>query len=209
MRDDFNQDTKLLLAHRASLVCSNPDCSASTAGPQNDPLKALNLGVAAHITAASEGGARYDATLSSEERRSSENGIWLCQNCAKLVDNDESRFPAKLLRAWKTVREDNALHSIGKTAQRSNETEAQRKARRVAQWTGKRIALVKMASPQQELSLGIRPWGCDLVTLLECDEFSVRVRGDGWDSSRSIAMRNIEIGHNDKFDCLELMEYNR
>src|SRR3569833_1458542 len=118
MRDEFNQDTKLVLAHRASLVCSNPYCEAPTGGPQDDAGKALNVGVAAHITAASKDGPRYDPALSPDQRSSSENGIWLCQTCAKLVDNDHSMYTSDLLRAWKTNREICARNAIGKTASR-------------------------------------------------------------------------------------------
>ena len=51
----------------------------------------------------------------SEERRHPDNGIWLCPTCAKLIDNDASRFTAKLLRPWKEIAEDRAFCSIGKT----------------------------------------------------------------------------------------------
>lgn len=77
MRDDFPEDVKRTLAGRAAQICSNPDCQTITSGPQDDPTKALNIGVAAHITAASPGGARYDDSLTSEQRRSALNGIWL------------------------------------------------------------------------------------------------------------------------------------
>jgi hypothetical protein len=80
-----------------------------------DEAKALNLGVAAHITAASAGGPRYDATLSSEQRSAASNGIWLCQNCAKLIDNDGARFTTELLRAWVLAAHDRALNVIGKS----------------------------------------------------------------------------------------------
>lgn len=116
MRDDFSEDVKRTLAARVNYLCSNPDCQAPTSGPQDDPAKAVNLGVAAHITAASEGGPRFNSSLSSEDRRHADNGIWLCQNCAKLIDSDVSRFSEPLLRAWKIVAEDRARDSLGKTA---------------------------------------------------------------------------------------------
>ena len=78
MADDFSEPVKRNLALRAGGLCSNPECRASTSGPQDDPAKAVNVGVAAHITAASPGGPRYDANLAPEERSSSSNGIWLC-----------------------------------------------------------------------------------------------------------------------------------
>jgi len=116
MRDDFSEEVKRTLAARVNYFCSNPDCRAQTTGPQVDPSKVLNVGVAAHITAASDGGPRYDVALTSEERRTLGNGIWLCQNCAKIIDNDILRFTAELLRAWKTVAEDRARIAIGKTS---------------------------------------------------------------------------------------------
>src|SRR5277367_7158710 len=147
MRDDFSTQVKQVIAHRANLVCSNTNCGSSTAGPQDDASKALNIGVAAHITAASMGGPRYDQALTPEQRTSAENGIWLCQNCAKLVDNDESRYPAKLLIAWKTIREIDALNAIGQTNYRPAETEAQRKQREILKWKGQQVMWVKMANP--------------------------------------------------------------
>jgi hypothetical protein len=116
MRDDFTEEVKRTLAARVGYVCSNPDCRAQTTGPQDDRTKAVNVGVAAHITAASSGGPRYNSALSAEERRHSDNGIWLCHNCAKLIDSDLLRFHETLLRAWKTVAEDRARNSLGKTA---------------------------------------------------------------------------------------------
>jgi hypothetical protein len=66
-----------------------------------DPNKAINIGVASHITAAAPGGPRHDPSLTPTQRSSAENGIWLCQNCGKLVDNDAVYYPVEKLRAWK------------------------------------------------------------------------------------------------------------
>ncbi|HXG23569.1 MAG TPA: hypothetical protein VNJ09_03360 [Chthonomonadales bacterium] len=112
VRDEFDNRTKEILAHRVGYRCSNPNCRKLTSGPQEDPTKAVNIGVAAHITAASQGGPRYDAGLTSEERKSIDNGIWLCQNCAKLVDNDKQRYTADLLRNWKKLSEQAALLEV-------------------------------------------------------------------------------------------------
>jgi hypothetical protein len=66
----------------------------------------VNVGVACHITAASEGGPRYDAGLTSDQRKSVENGIWLCQTDSKLIDNDTARFTVDVLRSWKATSEE-------------------------------------------------------------------------------------------------------
>lgn len=115
-RDDFSASVKQHLANRVNQRCSNPDCRATTSGPQLEPEGSINVGVAAHITAASAGGPRFDAALSPENRTSAANGIWLCQTCAKLVDNDALRFPADFLRAWKVRAEAEAFEQIGRTS---------------------------------------------------------------------------------------------
>jgi hypothetical protein len=54
--------------------------------------------------------------MTPEERANIANGVWLCQNCAKLVDNDQARFTAKVLHAWKAAAEEAALDQVGKTS---------------------------------------------------------------------------------------------
>ena len=113
-RDDFPPSVKRVLADRVAHRCSNPDCRARTSGPQSDPAKAINVGVAAHITAAAPGGPRHDPALTAQERACVVNGIWLCQNCAKLVDNDPTAYPASALREWKHSAELETLAQVGK-----------------------------------------------------------------------------------------------
>ena len=208
MRDEFSQDTKQVLAQRACLICSNPECHATTGGPQFDPAKALNLGVAAHITAASAGGARFDPSLSSEQRRSSQNGIWLCQNCAKKVDNDPVMHPTEILHAWKTVREFNARNLIGQTAPRIHETDEQKKSKKILDSIGKQVMVVKMPDSQTALRSGSRPWQGSIIKVLECNEFFVVIKGDSWDRSRSIAMDKLRLGWDGSQNCLEILEYD-
>jgi hypothetical protein len=100
-RDDFNTDTKDELAKRVGVRCSNPECRKTTSGPRHDPTKSINIGVAAHICAASNGGPRYQREMPTAQRASIYNGIWLCQNCAKMVDNDVSRYSVCVMRKWK------------------------------------------------------------------------------------------------------------
>src|SRR5712691_10664061 len=101
-RDDFPRPVKDQLAKRCGYLCSRPTCRAPTVGPSDKRVTGVaSVGVAAHICAASPGGARYDPGLPAEERRSYLNGIWLCQTDAKLVDDDELRFTEELLIAWR------------------------------------------------------------------------------------------------------------
>ncbi|KAA0930582.1 tetratricopeptide repeat protein [Streptomyces apricus] len=68
--------------------------------------------MAAHITAASPGGPRYDAALTPAERSAQSNGIWLCQNCGKLIDSDVARYSEETLRQWKGEAEQRALKML-------------------------------------------------------------------------------------------------
>ena len=112
MRDDFPTTVKEILARRVGMHCSNPECQKPTSGPREDPSQAVNIGVAAHITAASPGGPRYAPRLAPKERRSASNGIWLCQNCAHLIDTDKDRFSVDMLRLWKAKSEEAARQAL-------------------------------------------------------------------------------------------------
>ena len=85
-RDDFSKDTKETLAKRVGLRCSNPNCRRSTSGPQAHPLQTINIGVAAHITAAALGGPRYDLKMTTEERCGIENAIAFGQKRERLLE---------------------------------------------------------------------------------------------------------------------------
>ncbi len=110
-RDEFTQPTKDTLSNRVGGRCSNPGCRRATHGPNSESDQSINVGVAAHITAASPGGPRYNKTLGEQTRKSVGNGIWLCQSCAKLIDSD-SIFSVDSLKEWKTVAENFALSEI-------------------------------------------------------------------------------------------------
>jgi hypothetical protein len=111
-RDDFSKHTLDILAKRVGVRCSNPACRKLTTRPRTDSTRIVNIGVEAHIAAASPGGPRFDPTLSTADRQAEENGIWLCQNCAKLVDNDPVRYSVEVLRHWKQRAEGAALSEI-------------------------------------------------------------------------------------------------
>jgi hypothetical protein len=111
-RDDFSAKIIDLLGRRVGFRCSNPLCQRPTIGANSSPTGVANIGVAAHITAAAPGGKRYDPNLTRDERRSFDNGIWLCQVCAKLIDSDEPKYTIDVLRNWKIEAENNASNSL-------------------------------------------------------------------------------------------------
>lgn len=107
-RDDFSEKTKQILSDRVGGKCTYPRCGQVTTGPNlHDSTKKINTGVAAHITAAAKGGPRYDDSLSQEQRSAIENGIWMCQYHARLIDVDDSTYTPEQLKMWKDLAEAN------------------------------------------------------------------------------------------------------
>ena len=112
-RDDFSEKTTRILRERVGGKCSNPSCNRETCGPSDNPDKSVILGDAAHIRAASPGGPRYDASMSVEERVHISNGIWLCKNCARLIDINEEAYSVEMLLKWKEEAERKQREYLG------------------------------------------------------------------------------------------------
>jgi len=112
MRDNFSPKTKRTLADRVAWKCSFPGCSQITIGPNANQDKSTNLGEAAHIFAASKDGPRYNPAMTPVERKSIENGIWMCRHHARLIDNDFFNYSAATLQQWKLIAEENAYKDI-------------------------------------------------------------------------------------------------
>lgn len=105
-RDDFSEETRQLIAKRAGYICSYPGCGRMTVAVSPDRKSGLTMiGVAAHITAASDKGPRFDETMSSDESKSERNGIWVCQTHGKLIDDNTSRCTTKELHRFKLQHE--------------------------------------------------------------------------------------------------------
>lgn len=117
----FSDDTIETLSKRAALLCSNPDCGVLTSGPTEDKDSSINIGEAAHIYGRTSRAARYKPDLSISEIADITNGIWLCRNCHKLIDNDAPRFPAELLFEWRRQHEQTILERIGRPGDKLRE----------------------------------------------------------------------------------------
>lgn len=112
-RDDFTKPTKIRAHQRVAGRCSNPDCRAPTSAPVGE-TDFSNVGVGAHVHAASPGGPRYLATMTAADRRGFANIIWLCQTCSTIIDRDPKSYPAEKLQQWKSSAEARALMEQGK-----------------------------------------------------------------------------------------------
>lgn len=117
---DFADKVILQLKGRVASRCSNPDCRVPTSAPKSNNGE-NNIGVGAHICAASPGGARFDPSMSSERRKSFDNGIWLCANCSYKIDKDPTAYSVALLKEWKEKAENTAKEELGKKLPSNNQ----------------------------------------------------------------------------------------
>jgi hypothetical protein len=117
MKDgEFKRSTVMALASRAANMCSNPDCLALTSGPSSEDASAVNVGEAAHIFGGKPGAARWDPSMTDEERSDPTNGIWLCRICHKKTDADPIAYPSGLMFEWKRAHETHVLSRLGKAS---------------------------------------------------------------------------------------------
>jgi TIR domain len=113
-RVDLWGATRRLVAARAGWRCSLPACRAVTTG---------ETGVLAHIAAATPAGPRYDPSLSEAQRQAPENMIWLCHNCAAIIDRRPTEYSAEALHRAKFFTERNVNEGIGGKAMNNGDAE--------------------------------------------------------------------------------------
>lgn len=120
-RDDFTKSVIETLKARVAHRCSNPECRVPTSAPSSSS-QVNNIGVAAHICAASPGGPRYDSSMNAAERKDLSNGIWLCSNCSIDIDRDEKKYTVSFLKEWRSQAEEKSRAELGKKLPSNNET---------------------------------------------------------------------------------------
>lgn len=114
-KSDFTEKTKLLLRARVNNRCSKPDCRKITvAAHQEHPEKTTSIGEAAHIYAAEPEGPRYNSNMTDNERKSIDNGIWLCSEHHKIIDREPKTYTVKMLNEWKIQTEEYIRKQLGK-----------------------------------------------------------------------------------------------
>lgn len=100
-RQNFSQLTRWQLAMSVNFRCARPGCGLVTHFYDPSRNETINIqGQAAHIHAASPLGPRYEPELTAEQTRGFSNGVWLCANCATLIDRLPDEHPGDLLILW-------------------------------------------------------------------------------------------------------------
>jgi hypothetical protein len=117
-RDNFTSVVKKELAFRVGFRCSM--CNCMTVAPKDGTRGYVIIGEAAHITSASQGGPRFDSSISTSARTDATNGIWLCSNCHIKVDSDPDSYPPERLLEIKKQAEARAK---GEYSRKNNQTD--------------------------------------------------------------------------------------
>ena len=102
MNGKFTAKTKDRLADKAGNVCSAPWCDRSTSASSESRASGVSVTAeAAHIRGRTQDAARWDKSMDDDQRAHISNGIHLCEDHAKLIDNDEALYTPELLEQWK------------------------------------------------------------------------------------------------------------
>jgi hypothetical protein len=112
---EFSARTRDALGKRASYVCSNPDCRISTSGPSEIASeKATVIGEAAHIYGALPLAARFRVKMTDDARANITNGLWLCRNCHKMIDDNPKFYSPEFLFRWQEKHHEYIVGLLGK-----------------------------------------------------------------------------------------------
>lgn len=114
--NNFSHKTIENVSKSAGYRCSNPECRKYTLRPASDVNdRTISMGEVAHIEAASEGGPRFNHSLTNDEISSPNNAIFLCAACATTIDkNGGVEFPVALLREWKNLHAEWLINNFNK-----------------------------------------------------------------------------------------------
>lgn len=101
-------DMKVLymLSSAKCAKCKNPLYTTKADG------NVSNLSEMAHIRGEKPGAARYDKTMTDEERQSYSNLMAMCPKCHKEIDDDEKTYTVEVLRKMKAEHEQEVINAL-------------------------------------------------------------------------------------------------
>ena len=166
MRENFPNKIVEILKKRAAFVCSNPTCKKMTIAPSEaEDEKVIYIGRAAHICAASEGGPRYESKMTTEERSSISNAIFLCSNCADMIDdNGGVDFTIATLQKWKLDHENWTRDNLNKSVIAEKSAPVIFNVSSQNQTGGITAGIVNFAPPRRQLNEGVKKQLDELFT---------------------------------------------
>jgi len=101
----IKQKIRDVLCTKSGNRCALPNCHAILVKDATKTDNASLIAEAAHIKGENPGSARYDASMTDEERNSYENRILLCPSCHTKIDKQPNAYPVELLQRYKNEHE--------------------------------------------------------------------------------------------------------
>ncbi len=101
MRKPISDATKKKLFALSGNQCCYPGCNERVYKLEDEAL----LGEICHIKAVNPTGARYDPELPEEQVNTYDNLIILCPNHHTIIDKNEGKYSAQILKSWKEEHE--------------------------------------------------------------------------------------------------------
>lgn len=175
-RDNFLKSTINVLRERVNYFCSNPSCKISTVSAHSSNEKTTTTGIAAHICAASENGPRYDNKMSTMDRISITNGIWLCCNCATMIDKDHIKYSVDTLISWKKEAEKRVVSNHGQIYFTADEAKIQFEIQLIERRNEFERLLTLSTTPNTELKFQLEEITCKLQDLEESYKQEITLR---------------------------------
>lgn len=107
---EYKRSTLRRLDTLSGNECAHPNCTKKLIAEDGISI----ISKICHIAAASREGPRFDVNMSDDERRGFDNLILLCDEHHVIIDNkeNESEYPASLLKQWKNDHEKKILELI-------------------------------------------------------------------------------------------------
>ena len=103
--------TKMLVALPSGNRCAFPGCN-QTLTVDGNTSNTVVIGEVAHIAGEKPGSARYDKSMSDEQRNHRDNLIYLCRNHHAQIDKQYSEYSVDNLRQMKTNHEQKVREAI-------------------------------------------------------------------------------------------------
>lgn len=105
MSSDMGKKDWKILCAKSGNRCALPNCRAILVEDATKTDRASLIAEAAHIKGENPGSARYDASMTDEERNCCKNRILLCPSCHTKIDKQQNAYPVELLQRYKTEHE--------------------------------------------------------------------------------------------------------
>lgn len=97
--------TKLILAFRSGGICAFPNCGKQLSY-EAEHSPDLSLGEAAHIEGEKPGSARYNPSMTDDQRNSVQNLLYMCGTDHTIIDTAIADWPTERLQHLKVTHED-------------------------------------------------------------------------------------------------------